>query len=68
MTTHKYAVGEAVKFSADRGQDHTGGEFFEIVRLLPNAGDALQYRIQNQIDGHERVVREDQLRPVAVAH
>ena len=62
MTTHKFAVGEAVRFSPDRGQDYTGGELFEIVRLLPEEGKALQYRIKSQIDSHERVVREDQLR------
>ena len=62
MTTHKFAVGEAVRFSPDRGQEYTGGELFEIVRLLPEAQDALQYRIKSQINGHERVVRQDQLR------
>ena len=46
MTTHKFAVGEAVRFSPDRGQDYTGGELFEIVRLLPEEGKALQYRIK----------------------
>ena len=61
MTIHKFAVGETVRFSPDRGQEHTRGEFFEIVRLLPEAENARQYRIKNQIDGHERVVREDQL-------
>jgi hypothetical protein len=62
MTTHKFAVDKAVKFSPDRGQKYTGGECFEIIRLLPEAEDAFQYRIKSQIDGHERVVREDQLR------
>jgi hypothetical protein len=66
MTTHKFAVGEAVRFSPDRGQDFTGGELFEIVRLLPEMQHELQYRIKNQTDGHERVVREDQLRALTV--
>jgi len=61
MTIDKFAVGEAVRFSPDRGQAYTGGEFFEIVRRLPESGNARQYRIKSQIDGHERVVREDQL-------
>ena len=62
MTTHKFEVGEAVSFSPDRGQEHNNrGELFEIVRLLPEAGDAPQYRIKSQFNGHERVVREDQL-------
>ena len=68
MTTHKFAVGEAVSFSPDRSQDYTGGDLFVIVRPLPEAKDTPQYRIKNQIDGHERVVRQDQLRPAISAH
>jgi hypothetical protein len=61
MTTHKFAVGQAVSFSPDRHQEHTKGGLFKVVRLLPEAGSALQYRVKSQTDGHERVVREDQL-------
>ena len=61
MTTHKFAVGQAVSFSPDRDQEHTGGELFNVVRLLPETGDAPQYRLKSQTNGRERVVREDQL-------
>ena len=63
MTAHKFTVGEAVSFSPDKSQEHTRGELFEIVRLLPETGDAPQYRIKSQTNDHERVVREDQLAP-----
>ncbi len=61
MAKYKFAVGEAVSFSPEKGQEHTRGELFEIVRLLPETGDALQYRIKSQTNGRERVVREYQL-------
>ena len=61
MTAHRFAVGEPVSFSPDRDQEHTRGELFEIVRRLPEAGDAPQYRIKSQTNGRERVVRENQL-------
>jgi hypothetical protein len=63
MATYKFAVGEAVRFSPDRGQEHhhTRGALFKIVRLLPEAGNALQYRVKSEIDSQERIVREDQL-------
>jgi hypothetical protein len=48
MTTYKFAVGQAVSFSPDRGQLHTRGETFTIVGLLPLTGDALQYRIKGR--------------------
>ena len=61
MGTHKFTVGQAVLFSADMNQKRARGELFRIVRLLPEAESALQYRVKSQTDGRERVVREDQL-------
>jgi len=63
MATHRFAVGQAVRFSPDGGQEqeHTRGALFKIVRLPPEAGNMLQYRVKSETDGHERVVREDQL-------
>jgi hypothetical protein len=61
MTTPKFVVGQAVSFSPDRDQEHTKGELFKVVRLLPETGDARQYRVKSEINGDERVVREDQL-------
>ena len=62
MATHKFAVGQTVKFSPPRDQEPaTKGGLFKIVRLLPEAGGVLQYRVKSEIGGHERVVREDRL-------
>ncbi len=61
MATHKFAVGQAVHFSPNRHLEMGKGGRFKIVRLLPEEGNAFQYRVKSQADGHERVVREDQL-------
>ena len=63
MATHKFAVGQEVSFSPDRDQRHqyTEGDLFKIVRLLPETGGAVQYHVKSEVDGRERVVREDQL-------
>jgi hypothetical protein len=61
MSSHKFAVGQAVRFSPDRQQQAIRAERFKVVRLLPEADNQLQYRIKCERDGHERVVREDQL-------
>jgi hypothetical protein len=61
MLTHQFAVGQTVHFSPDRSQGAAGRGLFKIVRLLPEAASVLQYRVKSQQDGHERVVREDQL-------
>lgn len=61
MSVHKFAVGQTVSFSPDRQQLGTARGRFKVVRLLPEATNVLQYRVKSQTDGHERVVREDQL-------
>ena len=64
MATHRFTVGQTVSFSPDTGQEHAKGGLFKIVRLLPEAGNMLQYRVKSETDGHERVAREDQLAKV----
>ena len=61
MVVHKFALGQTVSFSPDRHQVRPAQDRFKIVRLLPEAANVLQYRIKSQVDGHERVVGEDQL-------
>ena len=61
MATHKFAVGQAVRFSPGRDQEHLERGLFKIIRLLPEAENVLQYRAKSETDGHERVVREDRL-------
>jgi hypothetical protein len=61
MTAHKYAVGENVTFSPHRHEDSASRGVYTIVRLLPAAEVAPQYRIRAAIDGRERVVAEGQL-------
>lgn len=61
MSAHKFSVGQTVHFSPDRNQQGTVRGSFKIVRLLPEEANILQYRVKSQSDGHERVVREDQL-------
>ena len=61
MAIHQFAVGQTVYFSPDRQQDSSGRGKFKITRLLPEDINVPQYRIKHLVDGHERVVREDQL-------
>jgi hypothetical protein len=61
MSPHKFAVGQIVKFLPDRYQSNLRDARFKVLRLLPEADHALQYRVKSQGDGHERIVREDQL-------
>lgn len=61
MAQHKYAVGQSVRFTPDRYVDASARGSYTIVKTLPDAGGIPQYRVKARIDGHERMVREDQL-------
>jgi hypothetical protein len=61
MSAHRFTVGQTVHFSPDRNQEGAARGSFKVVRLLPEDTSILQYRVKSQLDGHERVVREDQL-------
>ena len=58
---HKFRVGQSVNFFPSRGVDHRSKGQYTIVLLRPLDGDAPQYRIRNKADGHERIVRENEL-------
>jgi hypothetical protein len=51
----------ALRFSPSLGEDSRRKGRYKVVRQLPEAGNAFQYRIKSETDGHERVVREDQI-------
>jgi hypothetical protein len=61
MPAPKFVVGQTVRFSPDRSQLSSARGDFKIVRLLPEEASVFQYRIKSKSDGHERIVREDQL-------
>ena len=60
MASHQFAVGQAVIVTRG-GLDIKKGEQFRVVRHLPAEGTTPQYRIMSEWDGHERLVREDEL-------
>ncbi len=62
MLLHKFAVGQSVEFVPGRFDGSAPSGTYTVVRLLPNDGSDREYRVKNVRDGHERVVRESQLR------
>ena len=66
MAPHKFAVGQDVEFHPGLSNPAPAG-IYTITRALP--GDDLDrtYRARSGKDGVERVVREQQLRPVLVS-
>lgn len=65
MSPHKFAVGQAVELVPGRFDGNVPRGVYTILRLLPNDAPDREYRVRNAADGHERVLRESQLRPGA---
>jgi len=62
MERHSFSVGERVELSPGRMDGNVPRGAYTVQRLLPNDGADREYRVRNVRDGHERVVRESQLR------
>jgi hypothetical protein len=61
MALHRFVVGQTVLITGGRYIRIQRGERFRIVRHLPAEGATPQYRIKSELDGHERIVREDEI-------
>lgn len=61
MSPHKFAIGQDVAFRAGGIQDHIPRGVYTILKALP--GDDLDrtYRVKHKQDGHERILRQQQL-------
>jgi len=59
---HRYRAEQAVEFFPGPGIDRKAKGQYTVVRLLPMDGAIAQYRVKHKIDGHERVVWENELR------
>jgi hypothetical protein len=63
MPPHGFTIGQSVELTPGRLDGNVPRGTYTILRLLPNDAADREYRVRNARDGHERVVRESQLRP-----
>jgi hypothetical protein len=63
MRPHGFSVGQSVEFLPGKSDGNVPRGAYTILRLLPNDAADREYRVRNAADGHERVMRESQLRP-----
>jgi hypothetical protein len=61
LKSHKYALGQTVRFIAGPLNRSAASGTFKIVKLLPPEGDEHQYRIKSTDEAFERVAKESQL-------
>ena len=64
LFVYRYRAEQAVEFFPASGIDRKAKGQYTVVRLLPIDGAIPQYRVKNKIDGHERVVCENELQSI----
>lgn len=62
MPLHSFTVGQSIEFVPGKFDGSAPGGTYTVVRQLPNDSTDREYRVKNTRDGHERVVRESQIR------
>lgn len=67
MAPHKFTLGEIVEFLPQAWDGHVPRGMYTITRALPGDDFDRTYRAKCNGDGHERVVREKQLRASAAS-
>ena len=60
LDRHKFRVGDVVEARASLFKATPPGPY-DVVRLLPPVGMSNQYRLKSLLNGHERVVREEDI-------
>lgn len=60
---HRYAVGQNVRLKGNFTHQPASASLYRITSTLPPAEASPQYRIRNDVDGHERVAPEESLEP-----
>jgi len=61
MAAHRYKTGQTVNFSPSKRDYPSSGRRYEIVRLLPQEGPDLLYRIKSKEEPFERIAKESEL-------
>jgi hypothetical protein len=60
LDRHKFKIGDVVEAAASLFKATPPGPY-DVVRLLPPVGMSKQYRLKSRLNGHERVVREEDI-------
>jgi hypothetical protein len=62
--THLFAIGQAVRMRVGLGGSTLSSDIYHITGTLPPRGDSPQYRIRNDDERHERVIRQASIEPL----
>ena len=58
---HKFRLGERVRLAVSATNRDAAGGGYVVTKQLPERNSEFEYRIKNDAEPHERVVRESEL-------
>jgi hypothetical protein len=61
LDSHKYKVGQSVRYNSSVARRFGSNASFKIVKLLPQQDGHQQYRIKSASESHERIAKENEL-------
>lgn len=67
MPTHKFTVGETIRFRAAGPARYASSGHYVIVGLRPSDDGDPAYRIKRDLDRHEVIARESDMRPLGAS-
>lgn len=67
MSSHRFAIGQSVRFKTKFGYAIGTAEVYKVTALLPERSNSLQYRIRSDKERHERMAMEDDLEEIPAA-
>lgn len=59
---HNFNIGQNIDFVPGRFDGAAPSGAYTVLRQLPNDALDREYRVKNSRDGHERIIRESQMR------
>jgi len=62
MALHRFQIGDAIELVPQHFTPRDANGSYTVTRLLPNDSPDREYRVKSGRDGHERVVRESEMR------
>ena len=68
MPRHRFKVGQKVMAPVSGPHSLAPRGPYVVTRLLPIQDGELTYRVRSELDGHERALRESQIRAAPAGH
>jgi hypothetical protein len=65
MAEYRFKIGETIAFQSSLRNRSAAAGHYQVIGLRPSDGDEPSYRIKSELERHERIARESELKWVS---